>query len=426
MRVYLKKGLGAISVMLLFGLGVWWYLPPYLPDYWTPEEIKILRALWLGSLPPLPSDPSNAVADDERAAIFGRQLFFDTRLSANGKVSCATCHRPELMFTDGLPVAIGVEAGERNTMGLVGAAYNPWYFWDGRKDSLWSQALGPLEAALEHGGDRMQYVRLITTDASYVELYSTLFGSLPDLSNTDRFPIAASPNGAAAKRKAWQKMSVADQQTISKVFANMGKAIAAYERKLIPGLAPFDGYVEKVLSNGETRQTNSLNKDEIGGLRLFIGKAQCIQCHNGPLFTNNSFHNTAVLSAPGQVPALGRVSAVRAARADPFNCLGSFSDDKQPNCAELQFAKVGDELIGAHKTPSLRNVALTAPYMHAGQIADLAQVVRHYDRAPVAMVGHNEAKPLKLRPVERKQLVSFLNTLTGPIATESKWLAAPD
>lgn len=411
-----------IGAGLLVGLGAWWYLPPALPDSWTPAEIKILRSLWLGSLPPLPPDPSNAVGDNEQAAKLGHQLFFDTRLSANENISCATCHRPESMFSDGLPVAVGADVGKRNAMGLVGVAYSPWFFWDGRKDSLWSQALGPLENSLEHAGNRMQYARLIATDANYRDLYESLFGPLPDITNPSRFPIAASPVGEQPVREAWQGMSAADQEAVSRVFANIGKAIAAYERRLVNGPAPFDDYVEKVLADGAIEQPDSLSRDEIGGLRLFTGKAQCINCHNGPLFTNSEFHNTGVLSPPRQVPALGRASSVRVARADPFNCLGEFSDDDNPNCAELRFAKVGDELIGTHKTPSLRNVELTGPYMYAGQMTDLEEIVRHYDRAALAMIGHNEAKPLNLRPVERKQLVSFLRTLTGPLATDPEWL----
>ncbi len=419
----LTKAVSAvIGAGLLVGLGAWWYLPPALSDSWTPAEIEILRSLWLGSLPPLPPDPSNAVGDNEQAAKLGQQLFFDKRLSADEKVSCATCHRPDLMFSDGLPVAVGADVGKRNTMGLVGVAYSPWYFWDGRKDSLWSQALGPLENSLEHAGNRMQHARLIATDADYRNLYESLFGPLSDISDPSRFPIAASPVGEQPVREAWQRMSAADQKTVSRVFANIGKAIAAYERRLIHGPARFDDYVEKVLVDGATKQPGSLSRDEIGGLRLFVGKAQCINCHNGPLFTNSEFHNTGLLSPPRQVPSLGRASAVRVARADPFNCLGEFSDDDDPSCAELRFAKVGDELIGTHKTPSLRNVALTGPYMHAGQMTDLVEIVRHYDRAPLAMIGHNEAKPLNLRPVERSQLISFLHTLTGPLATDPEWL----
>jgi cytochrome c peroxidase len=113
---------------------------------WTNEEVATLRSLWIGSLPQLPLDPSNRVADDPRAVALGKRLFFDERLSVNGKVACASCHQPVLLFQDGRPLARGVGTTTRKTMAIAGTAYSPWLFWDGRKDSQWAQALGPLES----------------------------------------------------------------------------------------------------------------------------------------------------------------------------------------------------------------------------------------------------------------------------------------
>jgi cytochrome c peroxidase len=157
---------------------------------WTPsaDELITLRSLWIGSLQPLPPDPSNKYADDPHAAVLGQRLFFDERFSANGKVSCATCHKPDLMFQDGIPLAKGVGTTNRRTMTLVGTAYSPWLFWDGRKDSQWAQALGSLESAVEHGGNRTFYAHLIVQH--YRTDYEALFGPLPDLS---RFPRQAGP-----------------------------------------------------------------------------------------------------------------------------------------------------------------------------------------------------------------------------------------
>jgi cytochrome c peroxidase len=267
------------------------------PPSWTEAEISLLRGLWIGSLPALPPDPSNAYADDPRAAALGERLFFDTRFSTNGEVSCATCHLPELMFTDGLPLAEGVGMTTRKTMTIIGTAYSPWQFWDGRKDSQWAQALAPLESAVEHGGSRTQYVHLIAAD--YRAEYEAIFGSLPDFSDRTRFPEAAGPVEDPVARAAWDSMSPADREAVTQVFVNMGKAIAAYERLVKPGPARFDRYVEALL-NGDSRTAKStLTADEAAGLRLFIGEAQCIQCHNGPLFTNNDFHNTGVPRAAG-------------------------------------------------------------------------------------------------------------------------------
>jgi len=377
---------------------LYWFGPTLPPGALTGAETDLVRSLWIGSLPPPPPDASNAVADDPRAAALGHRLFFDMRLSANGAVSCAKCHLPERHFTDGMPVGVGMQRGTRHTMGLEGVAYSPWLFWDGRKDSLWSQALGPLESELEHGGNRRQYVELLLADARYRREYEALFGPLPQ--------------------------AVDDGPATTRAFVNMGKAIAAYERLLIPGESVFDRYARALIEGGDGAAI--LDNDEIAGLKLFIGKAQCINCHNGPLFTNNEFHNNGVLPAKGELPALGRVSAVRAALADEFNCLGEYNDAADPYCGELRFARTGDELIGAHKTPSLRNVALTPPYMHAGQMSSLADVIDQYNRAPLALVGHNEAEPLGLTWRERKQLEAFLHTLTGPPATAPQWLAPPD
>ena len=388
-----------LAVTILLVSTVLWLIWPPAPGAWTESEIELLRSLWIGSLPPVPADPSNAVADDPRAARFGQRLFFDTRLSANGEVACATCHQPEHLFTDGLDVAQGVARGERHTMGLAGVAYSPWMFWDGRRDSLWAQALAPLESPVEHGGNRLQFVELLVSDAQYRSEYAALFDELPELPAQD--------------------------PAITEVFVNMGKAIAAYERLLVPGASRFDRYVQALLADDERQFEAMLSDDELAGLRLFIGDAQCINCHNGPLFTNNEFHNTAVLPARGKLPSMGRVAAVRETRADPFNCVGRFSDDPDANCAELRFARTGDDLIGAHKTPSLRNVALTAPYMHAGQMTSLTEIIDQYNRAPLAMVGNSEAKPLNLWRNERKQLEAFLRTLSGPLATSPEWLAAP-
>ena len=124
---------------------------------WSDAELALLRLQWIGNLPQLPDDPGNRFADNPAAAELGQQLFFDPRLSANGRVSCATCHVPQNHFTDGRPVARGIGETSRNTPTILGIAYSPWFFWDGRSDSLWSQALGPMESAVEHGSNRIHY-----------------------------------------------------------------------------------------------------------------------------------------------------------------------------------------------------------------------------------------------------------------------------
>ena len=202
------------------------------------------------------------------------------------------------------------------------------------------------------------------------------------------------------------------------------KVLAAYQKILAPGPSRFDEYVSNYLSTPDEPPKDKLTPEETRGLKLFVGKAACTNCHNGPLLTNNSFHNTGLLSPTSKLPDVGRIKGIRAARKDSFNCLGYFSDDNEA-CMELLFAKTDKSNLGAFRTPSLRNVELTAPYGHAGQQKSLEEVLRHYNEAPDAMIGHNEAKPLGLWPWELAQLESFLRALNSPPIIDKKWLGPP-
>lgn len=408
------------AIVLIAGVA-WNYLSIPGSTNWSEEELKLIASLSLDTLPTLPADPSNQVADDPAAAELGHRLYFDTRLSSNGQVACATCHKPELMFTDGLALAVGVGIGPMHTPSLVGLAYSPWFYWDGRKDSQWAQALAPLEAKHEHATDRVQLLRLVADDTIYRDMYENVFGplTLPAL-----LPKSGTPEGDAQQQASWNTLDSETQTAVSQVFANLGKAIAAFERKILPGRTRFDDYISQVVAG--SNDDNALNNSEKAGLKVFIGKGQCVTCHNGPLLTNHEFHNTGVLAVSGQMPSMGRYDGIRVSREDSFNCLGEFSDASAAECTELRFARDANDLVGALKTPTLRNISLTAPYMHGGQIADLAEVVNHYNEAPSSMLSHNEAKPLGLRAVERSQLEDFLMTLSAPLATEQKWLVAPD
>jgi cytochrome c peroxidase len=377
--------------------------------------------LWIGSLPALPPDPSNAVADDPRAVSLGHNLFFDTRFSANGEVSCATCHLPDRGFQDGVPLGRGVGTTTRRTMPLAGTAYSPWLFWDGRKDSLWSQALGPLESSVEHGGNRMMYAHLIAR--YYREEYETLFGPLPDLSG---YPEHAGPVENTEWQTAWEAMSPEQQEAVSRIYANLGKAIAAYERQLQYGPSRFDRYVEALLAGDQEEAAATLTAEEVAGLRLFIGEGNCTDCHNGALLTNNDFHNTGVPAAPGLPEDHGRALGAQQVVADEFNCLGPYSDASPQQCSELRFLKTeGHELERQFKPPSLRNVAEREPYMHAGQFATLEEVLDHYNRAPDAPHGHSEVEPLGLSDQELAELAAFLRSLSGPLDAPPTLLEAP-
>jgi len=379
------------------------------PPAFTADELELLRALWIGSLPPLPDDPSNRYADDPAAASLGESFFFDPRFSLNGQVSCSSCHQPERAFTDGLPRGRGIGETPRSTMSVLGAAYAPFLFWDGRKDSLWAQALGPLENASEHGGNRGTYAHVIADH--YRAAYEAIFGPLPDLSNTERFPLSAGPVDDPEARASWDAMTLADRDAVSAIYVNMGKAIEAFERGLLPTGSRFDRFVESLLGGGASG-TAELTADEVQGLRLFIGAAHCTNCHNGPLFTNQSFHDTGVPPLTGHQPDPGRGPAIELLKHDEFNCLSRWSDAVPDQCTALRFLRDDPEaLTGAFKPPSLRNVSRTGPYMHAGQIATLEEVLRHYREAPAAAVGRSELEPLALTDAQVAQLVAFLRSL---------------
>lgn len=390
---------------------------------WSTEEIAVLDSLSLRRLPPAPVDPTNAVERLPSAIALGQRLFNDARFSRNGAVSCASCHDAGKQFQDGLPVGRGVGTGSRRSMPIVGAGYSTWLFWDGRKDSLWAQALGPLEDAVEHGGNRMRHVHLLAEN--YRQEYEAVFTALPKLAG---LPSDAGPNGSPAEKAAWAAMDVRQREDVSRVFSNMGKAIAAYEKSLRHERSRLDRYVDAVVG-GDPAAQGMLQPDELRGLRLFMGKAQCVTCHNGPLFTDQQFHNTGVPPRDATRPDRGRAAATTTLRGDEFNCLGPFSDARPGQCQELRFMVSDDPALeGAFKTPGLRDVAQRPPYMHAGQFGTLQQVLRHYIAAPHAAVGrselthrhaggaaarHDERAAIELTDAEVADLVSFLGALSA-------------
>jgi cytochrome c peroxidase len=369
---------------------------------WTPAERELLQSLTLSSLPKLAPDPSNRYGDNPRAADFGHRLFFDRRLSSNGKVACSTCHAPELDFTDGKPLAVGVGVTPRNAPTIVGAAHNIWFFWDGRKDSQWSQALASLENPLEHDMPRGRLVEVLRENVDLRQDYIAIFGALPE---------------------------PGDRDGVNRAFANVGKAIAAYERRIMPGPAKFDRYVEAVLAGRKPAPADELSLDERQGLHVFISDqlGRCLRCHNGPLFTNQHFHNIGVAEPVRHDLEPGRIAGVETARTDEFNCAGRYSDAGPDACGELEFARRnGPELVGAFKVPTLRNLPKTAPYMRVGDRRGLADVMWHYRTLPMARIGESELNDLPITQTEFDQLEAFLRTLDGPIDAPARYLRPPD
>nr|WP_283254338.1 cytochrome c peroxidase [Ramlibacter paludis] len=389
-------------------------------DSWSAKEVAAITAMQLKEAGARPADPSNAYEQRTEAVAFGRALFNDPRLSANGQVACASCHAADRQFQDGRQFGQGVGTGKRRTMPVMGADRSPFLFWDGRKDSLWSQALGPLEDAAEHGGNRVRYVQLV--EAHYRDAYRQVFGTLPALG---ALPRDASPNGTPAERAAWAALPESSRDAVNRVFANMGKAIAAYEARVSYGESRFDRYARATVA-GDARGQEALSAQEVRGLRLFLGAGQCVTCHNGPQLSDHAFHNTGVPPIDPAHPDRGRADGLRKLVKDEFNCLGRYSDAKPEQCGELQFLSAEDaSQLAAFRTPSLRNVAERAPYMHAGQFKNLQQVVQHYASAPKAVLGHSELaqagekhadrQVIRLSATDVQDLAAFLGALSGPV-----------
>jgi cytochrome c peroxidase len=386
-------------------------------DTLTEEEHSQLKSMTLGPVPP---SPSNAVADSPEAAALGQQFFFDKRFSgalleaseglgAVGdveRIACATCHNPghggaDVRGTAGTSRGAGWTG--RNALSVMNAAYSPWVFWDGRRDSLWSQALGPIEGEVEHNSGRLQVVRVIYDH--YRDTYEKLFGTMPAMDDTGRFPVAGKPGVAS-----YDNMEPTDKVAVNRVFANFGKAIEAYERKLVDKSSAFDRFM--------AGDENALSPQAVRGAKLFVGKAACNECHSGSMLADGKFHNHGVPQHGANIPALdrGRTDGIPQLLANEFNTAGPYSDmNKADRWKDL---RVTDGDLGAFKTPTLRNISKTGPYMHTGGFANLWDVVSWYNQAAGTdgFAGKREAAsvvPLHLTNDEIAEVVEFMKSLDG-------------
>ncbi|MCW5752193.1 MAG: hypothetical protein KIT81_13700, partial [Alphaproteobacteria bacterium] len=357
----------------------------------APDEVR--RILQHGPWPQArPRDPTNRVSGESEAADFGRRLFFDQRLSRNGEIACATCHRPELAFTDGLRRGRGLAELERNTMGLADLALARWFGWDGANDSLWAQSLRPLLDPAEMGLDP-------------AGLAATLRGA-PDLSAAYRQVF-----GRAAGEVGDEDLAV-----------DLAKALAAFQETIASRRSPFDDFRD-ALERGDQAAMERYPAAALRGLRLFVGRGSCAVCHFGPAFTNHEFADVGMpfFVAPGRVDP-GRLRGIDRLRASPFSLLGRHNDDREARAPVLaRFLDRQPRNFGEFRVPGLRNVALTAPYMHDGALASLADVVRHYselDEERLHADGERILRPLRLDAAESADLVAFLESLTGGI----EWL----
>jgi cytochrome c peroxidase len=342
------------------------------------------RILAHGPWPPKPRrDPSNRVSGKPEAIALGERLFFEPRLSSTGSVLCATCHAPFRAFQDARPRGFGLEEVERNTPSLVNVGLYRWYGWDGAHDSLWAQSVRPLLDPRE----------MRATPAHVAGVLRKYFPS--DYQRA--FGRAVPPDDEEA-------------------MIDAGKALAAYQETLVSGRTPFDDFRDAMENNdaaGMRRYPMAAQR----GLALFVGKANCTTCHFGPHFTNGEFADAGIsfFIGKGRVDA-GRLEGIKKLKSDPYNLLGRFNDDATRGSAVgTRHVELQHRNFGEFRVPGLRNVALTAPYMHNGSLATLREVVKHYselDEERLHADGERVLRRLNLTPRESDDLVVFLQSLT--------------
>lgn len=401
-------------------------------DVFTNEEFEILKTL--GPLPAVPANPTNRYADDDAAANFGQRLFFEKgfakaltvagsglgNVGETGKVSCASCHDPNNYYIDTRSrpamTSVGVAWTARNTPSLVNSVFQTWGSWGGKDDNLWFQGANACESSQNFGGNRLHFAHLVYRkyraeyDAIFpVPLDPALDPAAPDAA---RFPANGKPKASGAPDGPWELMTAEDREIINTILANTGKAIEAYERRLISRDAPLDLYLA-----GDYEAMSPAAKR---GARLFIGKAACIDCHSGPTFSDDEFHVTGVPQTIAPTAARsdsGRFDDLGRTLSNTFNGAGRFSDDPAYGAAKLEGLEVTDELKGRFYTKGLRHIAKTAPYMHNGSLATLADVVRFYNQGggtgDYAGTKHPAMVPLLLTPEEERDLIVFMEALTG-------------
>ena len=316
-----------------------------------PAKIDIARLpLGLEGEREIPKDnPLN-----DKGVQLGRKLFFDPLLSANGKVSCATCHRPDHGFASPEPRSIGIEGriGRRNAPSLLNRAFSKSLFWDGRMESLEQQSLKPIEDHNEMGSSMDDVLRKLQTDENYRKAFGALYS-----------------DGVTA--------------------GNLGKALASFERTLLLGDTSIDRF--------RSSEVAELSAEERHGLWLFESKGKCWQCHSGHNFTDEAFHNTGVSWA-----------------VEPLD-LGRFEHTKK------------EKDKGRFKTPTLRGVGLTAPYMHDGSLKTLEDVLEFYSKGGKSNPYlDKKMEPLNFSKQEIADMTAFLNALSKPVPNGDRPAAKPE
>ena len=335
-------------------------------------------------------DETNRWDGNEAAIALGEKLFYESDISPQ-RISCASCHDPQQGFADGQIVSAGVEDTPRHSPGLWNTADQRWFFWDGKCDTLWCQAISPLESQIEMNSSRTELAFFLTERPAWKNDYETIFGSLPDVST---WPRIAKPSGDSQSSEmiAWEEMPLRQQREATQVLVNVAKSIAAFEGTLRPRSAPIDQFVATFLEN-EEQALQQLTPSEEEGLRLFVGAGDCHLCHSGSLFSDLEFHNIGL--GPREWLSeidYGRYEGISMLRSNPFNATSEWSDAPNGERARrIDRLSQTTEQLGQFKTPSLRELSSSAPYMHGGHFATLEDVVRYYSELPeTPLHGHRE------------------------------------
>jgi cytochrome c peroxidase len=425
------------------------------PDpVFTAEERAALATLRYDDGPP-PTDPSNRVADDPAARAFGQRLFFDPSFAGplldgdnngseetlghrgeTGRVSCAGCHLPTSNFVDTRSphrqISLGAQWTQRRSPTLLEIAFAPLYNWDGRRDSLWAQAIGVMESEREFNSARLFVAQQI--HRAHREEYVAVFGSIPALDDATTFPPLAAADagcvpqvgepsicrGVPGDGAEFDAMTSEAQEAVTTVAVNAAKAMAAYVRLLRCGESAFDRWLDG--------DEDAIDRSAQRGAALFVGRANCISCHSGPRLTDGAFHNVGL--TPGRVADvfvddgdLGAWQGIADAIGDPLSSDGPYSDGDRG----VLPSEVNDAMLGAFRTPTLRCIATQPSFMHTAQLESLEDVVYFFDRGghpPGSYPGVSELAPIGLSERERADLVRFIESLQGA-GPDAALLVAP-